>query len=136
MRFLHLASVPQHMSLSTCLSVILVHGDALDFYFPNVENYLACIHFPYQPSSQHVSSSGCEGGKDFRTLNISSPVILRTGLRSWPWHLGELGIGKLGVLTPRQLPLHDLTLLSLSSLICHPHFFFLSSSRKAHLRYW
>lgn len=124
---------------SMCLNVILVHGDDLDFYFHKSKSYLTFITFPYQPSSQHVSSSGFRGEKDFRTLNISSPVTLRDEPKVTPLVLPRARTRKAWCLDSRPvaspLPFAPVS-LNFSSLICWPCFFFWRSNRKAHLPYW
>lgn len=61
----------------TCLSVILVHENDSDFHFPKTKIYLPYTPFPYHPSSQLVSPLGFRHEKGVRTLNFSTPVMLR-----------------------------------------------------------
>ena len=110
-----------------CLTVILVHGDDLDFYFPKSKSYLTFITFPYQPSSQHVSSSGFRGEKDFRTLSISSPVTLRDKPKVTPLVLPRARTRKAWCLDSRPvaspLPFAPVSLLFLLTHLSPPLFF-------------
>ena len=68
---------------SKCMYVILVHGDDLDFHFQKNKSYLTFVPFPYQASSQHISSSAFRGKNNFCCCLVakSCPSLL------WPHEL-------------------------------------------------